>query len=277
MNNKKKVLFLALSINEEILNTHFYETFVKFVEPIGPFLEYDIKALVYVQGFGNSHTSGLIDFVRDDTMFGKGYSISEIRDYFTQKAINDYRPDYIFSCDDDFKFGSESLYYIDCDVSYLEEYSEIGMTNMHYHKGSYVCSTEYYDFNPSRVATRSGILFKTDAYVTWGGESKVTYFEECVLATYAYQKGYEIKHSVSDIIHKTKSTGLGLSLERKYGKSNIPGSGRRVLSELGLLIPRTDSEGSPRYDVPCKISKSLEESHNRNKERLLSSDVCTSE
>lgn len=272
--NKKKILFLALSVSEEILNTHFYETFVKFIEPIGLF-EYDVQALVYIQGFGSTHTSGLIDFVRDDTMFNKGYSISEIRDYFTQKAIKDYCPDYILICDDDTKFGFASLYSVDCDVSYLEKHPEVGMTNMHYHKGGHDHSTKYYDFNPSRVAARSGILLRTDAYVTWGGENKVTYFEECVLATYAYQKGYEIKHSVSDIIHKSKPSGLGLSLERKYGKSNIPSSGRRVLSELGLLVPCTDSEGNPRYDVPCKLSKSLQEIHNRNKERLLS-NVCTS-
>lgn len=275
MSDRKKVLFLALSVNEEILNTHFYETFVKFIEPKDS-LQYDIKALVYVQGFGNSRTSDLIDFVRDDAMFGKGYSISEIRDYFTQKAIKDYCPDYIFSCDDDFKFRDASLYSICRDVEYLESHPEVGLTNMHYHKGGPTEDDLYYDFNPSRVATRMGILFRTDAYVTWGGESKVIYFEECVLATYAYQKGYEIKHSVSDIIHKTRSTGLGLSLEHKYGKSNIPRSGRRVLSELGLLVPRTDSEGNPRYDVPCKISKTLEESHIKNKERLLN-NVCTSE
>lgn len=264
MERKIKVLFLALSVNSDILNTHFYESFEEFIEPQiinNSSLNYDIKALVYIQGFGSTHTSGLIDFVRDDTMFNKGYSISEIRDYFTTKAITEYSPDYIFHCDDDFKFRSKSLYSVCRDLAYLESHPEVGMTNMHYRKGGPAESDEYYDFNPSRVATRMGILLRSNAYVSWGGEHKVTYFEECVLATYAYHAGYEIKHSISDIIHKTKPTGLGLSLERKYGKSNIPGSGRRVLSELGLLIPSTDKIGNPRYDVPCRISNKLKTNH----------------
>lgn len=262
-----KVLFLALSVNREILNSHFYESFVRFIEPAikQSKEDFQIKALVYAQGFDMTSSSEIIDIVRDDTVFNKGYSISEIRDYFTSKAIKEYNPKYIFHCDDDFKFRENSYYSVCRDLSYLDSHPEVGMTNMHYHKGGPSETDEYYDFNPSRVATRMGILFRTDAYVSWGGEHKVTYFEECVLAARAYEKGYEIKHSVSDIIHKTKPTGLGLSLERKYGKSNIPGSGRRVLSEEGLFIPRTDCSGEPRYDVPCKLSDKLLELHFRNK------------
>lgn len=264
-----KVLFLALSINEDILNTHFADSF-HYINESNNCSESKVshKAVVYTQGFNYHSITDNISFIRDDTVYHQGLSISEIRDYFTRKAIKDYRPDYILHCDDDFKFREKSMKAVLNDIEFMENHPEIGLSCMHYSKNGPGDTNGYqYDFNPSRVATRSGILFKTDSYEygDWGSPHKVRYFEECYLASMIYKKGYRIIHSSSPTIHKTKPTGLGLSLERKYGKNNIPDSGRKVLCDLGLLIPSTgkldDGTEYSRYDVPLKTSDKLENLH----------------
>lgn len=264
-----RVLFLALSVNEDILDTHFANSFHYINESNDP-IENDIsyKAVVYTQGFDYNKKMNKVDFIRDDTVYRKGLSISEIRDYFTKKAIEDYTPEYILHCDDDFKFRERSMKAVCNDIKLMEEFPEIGLSCMHYSKDGPEDNNGYqYDFNPSRVATRSGILFKTDSYEDgdWGSSYKVRYFEECYLASMIYKKGYRVIHSSSPTIHKTKPTGLGLSLERKYGKNNIPDSGRKVLCDLGLLIPSVgkleDGTQYNRYDVPLKTSNKLENLH----------------
>lgn len=266
------VLYLALSIDKEILETHFAGTF-DIINKSSCSQLYSYRAVVYTQGFTYDKEIDNVEFVRDDTMYQKGYSISEIRDYFTDKALSRYSPEFVMHCDDDFKFQSVSSRSVYQDMIYMRSHPEVGLTCMHYHKDGPPMNFEYYyDFNPSRVATRSGILFRSDAFSTWGGEDKVRYFEEAVLATYIYHDGYKIKHSISNTIHKTKPTGLGLSLERKYGKSNIPQSGRKILHDQGLLTPSYSQDGSPRYDVPMKISESLQSSHEINLKFRLSKD-----
>lgn len=264
-----KVLFLALSINPEILKSHFAGSFYHINENFTCLESKDnegitISAIVYTQGFDFEETIDNVTFIRDDTMYNKGFTISEIRDYFTQKAIKEYHPDYILHCDDDFKFREHSLHSVLKDVRYFEKNPDVGLSCMHYHKG-YDAYSQPYDFNPSRVATRSGILFRVSAYQGWGGEHKIQYFEECYLATMIYKQGYRVIHTTSSTIHKTKPTGLGLSLERKYGKNNIPRSGRQILCDQGLLIPSKgkDSGGNEylRYDVPLRVSESLKKFH----------------
>lgn len=271
----KSITILALSINKDILESHFINTF-KYIEDNIPKYENEflINGVVYTQGFDQPKVFDHCKFVRDDTVYNQGYSISEVRDYFTDKiAYNPPHPDYIFHCDDDFKFGPRSLECIINDVRYMESCKDVGLSCMHYHKGGPDSDNYWYNFNPSRVATRSGILFKVSAYDGWGGENKVRYFEECVLATKIYLKGYRVVHSVSDIIHKTKPTGLGLSLERKYGKNNIPDSGRKILCDKGYLIPSkgTNEEGHTyyRYDVPLKTSELTEDTHFKNNLKLV--------
>ena len=266
------ILYLALSIDKEILDTHFAGTF-DLINKSSSSQLYSYRAVVYTQGFTYDKEVDNVEFIRDDTMYRKGYSISEIRDYFTSKALANYNPEFVMHCDDDFKFQSESSRSVYQDMIYMKSHPEVGLTCMHYHKnGPPVDSEYYYDFNPSRVATRSGILFRSEAFSTWGGDSKVRYFEEAVLSTYIYRDGYDIKHSISNTIHKTKPTGLGLSLERKYGKSNIPQSGRRILHEQGYLIPSLDKEGKPRYDTPLKVSEDLQKLHEINLKYRLSQD-----
>lgn len=277
MGRKVKVGIVALSVDESILRSHYLDTYEYFLAAnINPF-GIVVEGLVYTQGYEikNSQLYTGVKIVRDDSMFRKGYVISEIRDYFTKRAFEENEYDYILSCDDDFKFRPRSHESILNDVLYMERYRNVGVTCMHYHKGGpddsvlqdIVLPTYYYDFNPSRVATRSGIMIRKEAFVSWGGEDKVRYFEEAVMATYAYQEGFRVVHSLSDTIHKTKSTGLGQSLERKYGKNDIPQSGRQILHQKGLLDPSLDKEGNPRYDTPCKVSSKLLKDHLDNHRR----------
>lgn len=271
-----KVLFLALSVNEEILTSHFADSFRYINEFSSSFInQEDYRAVVYTQGFDYRASIDNVDFIRDDTVYNQGLSISEIRDYFTSKAIESYHPEYILHCDDDFKFREKSMKSVYNDIKFMEKHPEIGLSCMHYSKGGPDDINGYqYDFNPSRVATRSGILYKTCAYEKgdWGSDYKVRYFEECYLASMIYQKGYRIIHSSSPTIHKTKPTGLGLSLERKYGKNNIPQNGRKILHDQGLLTPSYNKDGSPRYDVPMRVSENLQSFHEINLKFRLSKD-----
>lgn len=260
-----KILILALSVSEETLVSHFEDSFREYVEGFSSD-QVDLKSVVYLQGFSRESPCKQLFYVRDDSFYNKGFSISEIRDYFTSRAIREYCPDYILSCDDDFKFRSSFIQSLLRDLKFFIDSPSAGLSCMHYHK---YCPEEedLYEFNPSRVATRSGLFFRVSAYPEegWGGQDKVRYFEECYLAAMIYKKGYQIYHSSSDTIHKTKPTGLGLSQEKKYGKNNIPFSGRKILCDKGYYVPSQGKlpDGSTylRYDVPLKVSKILQKFH----------------
>lgn len=259
----KKIIILVLSINKDILRSHFIGTIRDKINRDYSD-ECEIHAIVYTQGFDYDEEIPRCTFIRDDTYYNKGYAISEIRDYFTDKVISDVNPDYLFICDDDSKFQEGSMEYIVDDFNYLEDNPEIGISCMYYHKNK--PNKEYrYTINPSKASIRSGMLIKSDAYYKWGGECHVPYFEEVVLAVRSYYNGYDTIHSVSNIIHKSKPQNLGLSLVTKYGKSKIPNNGREVMHKAGYLIPNYDTEGYPRYDVPLKISNELETNHINNR------------
>lgn len=267
----KKIAVMALSVNINTFYSHYFSTCENFLSANMTDEDVIVEGLVYTQGFSwNIMTTGL-RVIRDDSMYKKGYSISEIRDYFTKKAFDDYGYDYILFCDDDFKFGSRSGECIIRDFRFMEENPDVGITNFHYNikldKRAY--EGEYYDFNPSRVCTRSGIFVKRDAFVTWGGEDKVIYYEECVLAGEAYRKGYRVVHSIADIIHITKKSGLGKSLEREY-KDNFAemNGGRQVMHRKGYYDPVKCKDGTIDYRKPCKISKLLFESHLTNRQLI---------
>lgn len=268
---KNKVLVTALSVNKDTLESHFLNTYFNLTSH-ELFDELEISTVIFTQGYSyEGVVDPAISLVRDDSVFNKGLAISDVRNYFTDKLFEGYDFDYLYFCDDDFKFNTESLRALYNDVKFMNENSDIGVTSMHYKKGGPGESLDYYyEFLPSRVAMCSGIVVKKEAFAGWG--SGVRYFEECVMAAYAYRKGYKVVHSISNTIHRTKSTGLGISQERKYGKNNIPGNGRKVMCEEGLFIPAVgkDSEGNRfnRYDVPLKNSKVLEESHRLNHQTL---------
>lgn len=265
-----KVVILALSIDESILDSHFVSSFTNLRDSKE---ELDYNTVIFTQGFDYPDYVEGISFIRDDTMYNKGYSISEIRDYFTRRVISEMKPEFILHCDDDFKFGVNSLKSICNDVKLMEDNKDVGLTCMHYCKSGPSDPPEYYDFNPSRVATRSGVLFRVEAYTTWGSEYKVRYFEECFLATEIYRRGYKVMHSVSDTIHKTKPSGLGLSQERQYGKNNIPYSARKILCDINYLVPSIgkDKDGNDylRYDIPLRVSDSSFKLHNLYHKNLL--------
>ena len=265
----KKIGVMALTVNEEIFRSHYLATYENFFQANMTDLEVVVEGLVYTQGFDISEKEEYtgLHVVRDDSVFKKGYSISEIRDYFTEKAFEDYGYDYILFCDDDFKFGSRSGECILRDFQFMESNPDVGITNFHYNirLDEETYSKEYYDFNPSRVCTRSGIFVKRDAFVTWGGGDMVIYYEECVLAGEAYRRGYRVVHSIADIIHITKKSGLGKSLEREY-KDNFSDmvGGRQVMCRKGLYVPATDKDGTVNYRKPCKVSQVLADLHHNN-------------
>lgn len=268
---KNKVLITALSVNEETLKSHFLDTYRNLVNH-ELFNKLEIHTVIFTQGFTcETPTGSTIDLIRDDTVFNKNLAISEIRNYFTEKLLKNYDFDYFYFCDDDFKFNTESLRALYNDIKFMNENPEVGVTSMHYKKGGPGDVLDYYyDFLPSRVAMCSGMVVKKEAFDNWG--HGVKYFEECVMAAYAYRRGYRVVHSLSNTIHRTKPTGLGISQERKYGKNNIPGNGRKVMCEEGLFIPAVgkDAEGSKfdRYDVPLKNSENLEKLHKLNRQKL---------
>lgn len=258
----KRILVLALSVNQDILCTHILNTWHLLRNSKG--ISYDLQGVVFTQGFEHSSDFDDLRLVRDDSHYKVGLSISEIRDYFTRKAIKEYRPDYILHCDDDFKFTPTSRQFLDRDFRYMESHPDVGVMCM-YHCNANKYETPY-DLEPSRVATRSGILIRTDAFETWGGADQVRYFEECVMAAYVYRKGYRVVHSVSSTIHITKSTGLGKSLEREYGEDNIPNNGRKILCDKGWFLPsRSKEDGSVKYSTMIlRNSPEFTEIHRKN-------------
>lgn len=258
--SKIRIIALALSVNEEILTTHFLKTWHHM--KITPTINYDLTGVIFTQGFDISTDDPSLRITRDDSHYQSGYTISEIRDYFTKIAIEKYHPDYILHCDDDFKFTDNSKNFLTDDIEYAESHPDVGVMCM-YHTSR---SATPYDLNPSQVATRSGILIRTDAFVTWGGESKVKYFEECVMAVHAYREGYRVVHTTTSTVHNTKPTGLGRSLEIKYGENNIPNNGRKIMCDEGYLLPAiSKQDGSKRYDTTTlDLSPKLREEHDHN-------------
>lgn len=279
-----KLLILALSVNSEIFLTHFLKTYKEIESKISKYQNLNLTSRVYSQGFEVGkflYNYPSLEVIRDDSVYHKNLSISEIRDYFTYKVLSELdqkgeSPDYILHCDDDFKFNYKSMESIIANLEFMESNPDVGLVSMYYSKSPEFSKEEFYDLNPSRVATRSGILIRTCAFKGWGSEYKVRYFEECVLAERIYEQGYRVIHSHSDIIHKTKPTGLGLSQERKYGKNNIPYNGRKILCDLGMFVPSVgkteDGSTYSRYDVPLRLSSKLEELHTFNHNRLLNSN-----
>lgn len=270
------VLFFALSVNKEVLDDLFIKSYQQWIKTSKYYNSDKVKAVVVTQGFDHDPADD-ITIVRDDTFVGSSKAISDIRNYLTDKHALIYHTDYIYFCDDDFKFRSESMRSVYQDMTYMDNNLFVGMTNLHIRKGGPPDIDEeefpYYDYNPSQVSTRSGILVKTKAYDTynmWGDD--VRYFEECVLATKIYLKGYSVVHSYSDVVHRTKTTGLGRSQEIQYGKNFIPRNGRRVLVDQGILISPSvvekDGVEYPRVDLPLKLSESAEEEHSRNRKNL---------
>lgn len=260
-----RVLITALSVDYKTLDEYFVRTYESLVNHELS-NKVDFHSVVFTQGFVYDKVVKGIDFIYDDTMYGKGYSISEIRDYFTERLIEEYNFDYFYFCDDDFKFNTESLRSIYNDMTYMDINPEVGLTSMHYKKnGPGEVPDYYYDFLPSRVAMCSGMMVRKSAFNGWGGSLGIRYFEECSMAAYVYANGYRVVHSLSNTIHRTKPTGLGISQERQYGKNNIPKNGRRVMCEEGLFIPSIgkDENGNKfhRYDVPLKNSEKLEKLH----------------
>lgn len=270
----KTIGVLALSVNLDTFRTHYFATCENFLQANVLANDDDIfvEGLVYTQGYDWPLSRTGLRIIRDDTMYNKGYSISEIRDYFTKKAFDEYGYDYILFADDDFKFGPRSGECILRDFDLMEDHRDVGITNFHYNI-KLDCESyfgEYYDFNPSRVCTRSGIFVRRDAYVTWGGKDKVIYYEECVLACEAYMRGYRVVHSIADIIHITKRTGLGKTMEREY-EDNFDEmvGGRQVMCRRGYFVPATNHKGFPDYRKPCKISPIAQHRHDVNHERIV--------
>lgn len=223
---------------------------------------YDLEAVVFTQGFDYEGQDSRVTYIRDDSYYRKGKSISEIREYFTLRATEEFGFDYILFTDDDFKFrdlSGESLYN---NVMFMENHQNVGLINMKMTNKPCSDEKDFSPINPTFVYMRGGILVRVSAYNGWGGKFKCIYYEEAVLATLIYAAGYDVYQSSTDVIHRTAHTGLGRTIEREHKEdfSTING-GRQVLARAGYVVPQTDENGLLNYRVPCKLSDYCENLH----------------
>lgn len=266
-----KVLMIALSIDEETLIP--YEDSLEKMAIKSEF-DCELNVVIFTQGFGSSCDSETnylkIKYVRDDTVYNKGCAISEIREYFTKKALDLY-PDseFIFFTDDDFRFQDKSRYYLDKSVNEMVNNPLIGLINFKRSNKEYRLET----ISPTFVYTRGGILIRREAYNGWSlyDLPKCTYYEEAILATKIYYNGYDIYSTSIDIINYTKRSGLGSTIKMQYKgrEEELTTGGQQQLVSAGLTEYKLKKDGSPNYAVVTKLSPSCIKIHRLNQKGIL--------
>lgn len=233
--------FLVLSIDYNVIINKFVQSYLD--------NKFDMRAVLIVQGFSEDQVEYIKSLspnfvvISDDNMYNKGYSISEIRDYFISKYY-DLLDDYVLIVDDDINYKHNSLRIIKgCLRSISKPNSDIGLINL---VATYKNVSDIYisDANIPTVGTKSGILIRksllSSNYPTtdnYGSYYKILYAEEPYLATKIYCKGYRVCTCKICSYNKSFNGGLTAKVLDKYG-TWYPAdlrTGNNVLGELGLI------------------------------------------
>lgn len=260
---KNKLTIVALSVNEDILESKLMKTYHYVYDELKSKISFQL--VVYTQGFDYSfEVPRGVTVVRDDSQLGK--SISTVRDYFTFKTQSEYPADYLLFIDDDFKFREDSGLDIFYNIAYMDSFEDVGLVNFKMTNKSCDDYKTYQEINPSFVYMRGGILVRDSAYHGWDlsdeGFPSCKYYEESILASKIYYYGYKVYASSTHTVHRTASSGLGKSIEREYEgrEEQLVQGGRQQLCEIGWFTPSMKN-GKPNYRVPCKITKELVDSY----------------
>jgi hypothetical protein len=250
--------------------------------------EYDFKLCIVAQGYSDTDKNevseliagcnGQIEMIYDDTMFRKGLSISEIRDYFTSKYFMK-SSEFIYFCDDDFVFRERSLKILDRTVEYMKCHPAVGLINFFF-KGQNFSddpneSVTDHNMSVFKVGMRSGILVRRSAYHGWGSEEKIIYYEEAWLGTMVYVNGWDVLRTATDTIHRTIGSGLGKSIEKEY-ENNFEecNGGRQVLHRLGFQIS-AERNGVHNFKSGGNLSEKSISLHNENRKKLFGNSSVT--